>query len=65
MTSSDWMFEWWYGSGTASGSQSSIRGANVQITKFCPWKVWCAGGGRWKRPARGSKSSALNVYGHT
>ena len=50
---------------TACGSQSSMRGAKVQITKFGPWKVWWAGGGRWKRPARGSKSSALNVYGHT
>ncbi len=20
------------------------------MTKFGPWKVWCAGGGRWKRP---------------
>ena len=26
------MFEWWYGSVTAFGSQSSIRGAKVQIT---------------------------------
>src|ERR1700748_2555509 len=61
MTSSDWMFEWWYGSGTAVSSQSSIRGANVQMTKFGPWKVWCAGGGRWKRPVRGSEAAAFDV----
>jgi hypothetical protein len=40
-----------FGSGTASGSHSSNRGANVQMTKFGPWKVWWVGGGGWKRPA--------------
>ena len=63
MTSSLCTFEWWYGSTIACGSQSSIRGQNEQITKFGPWKVWCAGGGWCRRPALGSKSAMLNVYG--
>ena len=54
-----------YGIGIAFSSQSSLRGQKLQITKFGPWKVWCAGGGWWMRPVTGSKSAMLNVYGYT
>ena len=56
-------FEWWYGIGIASGSKSSLRGQNEQITKFGPANVWCDGGGMWMRPVIGSKSLMLNVHG--
>src|SRR6266480_4190640 len=46
-----------------SGSKSSLRGQNEQITKFCPWNVWCDGGGWWMRPVIGSKSWTENVHG--
>ena len=51
------------GEGTASGSQSRLRGQNEQITKFGPWNVWCTVGGWCSRPDFGSKSWMLNVYG--
>ena len=41
--------------------ESTFRGTKLQMTKFCPSKTWCTGGGWCTRPVIGWKSATLNA----